>query len=263
MPSVKKFRAKVWKHYRTHGRDLPWRCTRDPYKILVSEIMLQQTQVERVKKYYGRFLKTFPNWQALARANLREVLKEWQGLGYNRRALALKRVAGIVTARYGGKVPEDFETLRTFPGIGHATAGAVSAFAFQQSVPFIETNIRRVFIHFFFSRRRKVDEREIMKFVEATIDRKNPREWYYALMDYGATLRQAQGKCWQNPNRRSAYYRRQSPFRGSNREVRGKVLRFLIKGGSFAVEKIARRLDITLEQAKKTLSELKREGFLS
>ena len=188
MISSAKFRRTVLEHYRASKRDLPWRRTRDAYRILVSEVMLQQTQVARVQTFYENFIKKFPSFATLARSKKSDVLRAWQGLGYNRRALALKELAVIIVKKYGSKLPRDRKTLESLPGVGPYTAGAVRAFAWGQPDVFIETNIRRVFIHFFFPRRKKVSDREILLLVEKTLDRRDVRAWYFALMDYGAML---------------------------------------------------------------------------
>ena len=124
MVSLAVFRKQILQHYRLTGRDLPWRRTRDPYRILVSEIMLQQTQAERVKTFYEKFIKRFPNFAALAKAKKSDVLGAWQGLGYNRRALALHKIAGIVVKKYNGQLPREREALESLPGVGPYTAGA-------------------------------------------------------------------------------------------------------------------------------------------
>ena len=183
--ALRLFRDLILAHYRAHGRDLPWRQTTDPYRILVSEIMLQQTQVERVAVKYREFLERFPDFESLAHAPKSEVLLAWQGLGYNRRAIALQGAAQRVIEEYGGRLPADVETLATFPGIGKATAAAICAYAFNMPVVYIETNIRRIFIHFFFQDREGVRDDEILPLVERALDRENPREWYSALMEYG------------------------------------------------------------------------------
>ena len=231
-----KFRKVIWNYYHSYGRHtLPWRRTRDPYRILVSEIMLQQTQVERVLKFYPKFIRAFPDFTALARAPLKSVLKYWQGMGYNRRALALKKIAQKVITEFHGRLPHDVEALQSLPGIGQATAGAIAAFAFNIPVVFTETNIRRVFIFYFFfgSRnksgmtvRKEVDDKEILKLVEATLDRKRPCEWYWALMDYGVHIKSSVG----NVARQSAHYVKQSAFVGSKRQIRGELLRILANG---------------------------------
>lgn len=221
----KAFQAQIWAFYGHSGRhNLPWRKTKDPYKILVSEVMLQQTQVSRVLEKYPEFLKKFPTVKTLAQASLAEVLRTWQGMGYNRRALALKRLAEVVVHEHGGKVPRSRTELEALPGVGPYTAGAVRAFAWNEPEVFIETNIRRIFIHHFFKDRAGVSDRDIAPLVAQTLDTMNPREWYWAVMDYGAYLPKVAHK---NPNTQSKHYTKQSMFKGSLRELRGKVLRAL------------------------------------
>ena len=209
-----------------YGRQMPWRHIDDPYRIAVSEIMLQQTQVDRVRVKYAQFLERFPTLESLAAAPLADVLRVWQGLGYNRRAKFLKSMAQIIVSTYGGDFPRDPSVLKTLPGIGPGTAGSISAFAFNAPSVFIETNIRRVFIHFFFSNQAKVADKDILPLVARTVDVRRAREWYYALMDYGTLLAKTQI----NPNRRSKHYARQSRFEGSDRQVRGKILKELLSG---------------------------------
>jgi A/G-specific adenine glycosylase len=177
-----------------------WRHSDDPYRILVSEIMLQQTQVERVAVKYPTFIAAFPDAATLARAPQSAVIAAWQGMGYNRRAIALKKCAEKITDEYGGTVPRDPDVLATFPGIGPATASSICAFAFNLPVVFIETNIRRVFIHSFFPDKEIVTDQEILPLVERALDREQPRVWYWALMDLGTELK----KQMPNPNRKSA-----------------------------------------------------------
>lgn len=256
--AVRLFLEAIYDHYRKHGRKLPWRETREPYHILVSEIMLQQTQVERVLNKYVQFIAVFPDFSALAEASLKEVLEIWQGLGYNRRALALKECASIVMNNFGGRLPSSRDTLLTFPGIGNATASAICAFAFDQPTILIETNIRRVFIHFFFYGVEYVKDAEIIPLVKDTLDASRPREWYYALMDYGAML----GGQGANPNRRSAHYKRQSPFQGSNRQMRGLILKTLTAGHPLSKRQLSKKLEKTPEKVNAVLAELEREGFI-
>ena len=255
---VEHFQAVIYQHYRAHKRAMPWRETQDPYHILVSEIMLQQTRVERVLGKYGKFLARFPDFETLARAPWPEVLAEWQGLGYNRRALALKRLAQVVMEDWGGKLPRREDDLRSLPGIGPATAGALLAFAYEQPVAFIETNIRRVFLHFFFAGQEAISDRKILPLVGQTLDRERVREWYYALMDYGAALKVA----GPNPNRRSAHYTRQSPFSGSNREVRSLILRTLLGEPILSFEELAQAVGLDEERIRAALEQLVAEGFV-
>jgi len=220
--------------------------------------MLQQTQTERVGEKYGQFIASFPDFVSLAHAPLREILKVWQGLGYNRRAVALKKVAQTVTTRFHGDLPSSPEALMSLPGIGRATACAICAFAFNEPVVFIETNIRRVFIHCFFQGQQGIKDTEILPLVAKTLDTSNPRKWYFALMDYGVMLK----KQYQNPNRKSAHYQRQPPFQGSNRQIRGMILRALTAESPLSQREIEERLGKDPERVKGNLIQLQKEGFI-
>lgn len=256
--AVRAFRKTIYQYYREHTRKLPWRETHDPYQILISEIMLQQTPVERVMRKYGQFIAAFRDFASLAQAPLREILRVWQGLGYNRRALALKHIAEIVVSKYQGSLPCDLEVLLRLPGIGRASASAILTFAFNEPTVFIETNIRAVFIHFFFEDRAGVKDGEIHPLVASTLDRSNPRTWYYALMDYGAMVKRK----YRNPGRRSAHYHRQSPFRGSNRQIRGMILRALLEEPQTSLLELVQKLKTNGEQLERTISELQKEGLI-
>lgn len=253
------FRRTVWRYYRAHGRSMPWRDTINPYRIVVSEIMLQQTQVERVMKKYSLFIKAFPSFRALKKVSLARVLAAWQGLGYNRRALALKKIADAVVICHKGILPRDPAILQHMPGIGQSTAGAVAAFAFNKPSVFIETNIRRVFLYFFFPKRQHVSDNDIMPLVEAALDRANPREWYFALMDYGAMLGTRKKE---NPNQKSAHYRTQPKFEGSRRQLRGALVRLLLTRGSHDPSEAAHTLSRPLSQVRGALRSLVREGLV-
>jgi len=255
---IHRFQEHIWLFYNQNQRPFPWRETTDPYAITVSEIMLQQTQTERVVPKYEHFLQVLPNWEALAQVGVSELLQLWQGLGYNRRALALKRMAEVVVQEHGGKLPTGRESLQKLPGIGPYTAGAILAFAFNQPVIFIETNIRRVFIHHFFVDKEGVKDRELLPCIEAAVDKNNPREWYYALMDYGAWLT----KQLPNPNRRSAHYTKQAKFEGSLRQIRGRILRVLVDRPRLERTKLYEMLDTTPQRADEALQQMQREGFL-
>lgn len=225
----RKFVATVRDHYERHGRrSLPWRNTKDPYRILVSEIMLQQTQVERVVPKYRAFLKQFPTLSALARAPLGDVLRAWQGLGYNRRAKMLRECAKCIVTDHKGKFPRSHTELMKLPGIGHYTAGAIMAFAWNIPVPIIETNIRSAIIHHFFTDATDITDIQVIGYIEHTLEMEDPREWYYALMDYGAYIKKEFG----NPNQRSTHYTKQSPFKGSDRQIRGALLRQCARNAS-------------------------------
>jgi len=255
---VRSFQKSIYHYYRENGRAFPWRTTHNPYHILVSEIMLQQTQTERVAEKYGQFINAFPDFRSLAKAPLREVLLLWQGLGYNRRAVALKEIARTVMTKFHGNLPSSLDDLMSLPGIGRATASAISAFSFNEPTVFIETNIRRVFIHHFFENENSIRDTEILPLVEKTLDTSNPRKWYYALMDYGVMLK----KQHRNPNRKSAHYQRQSPFEGSNRQIRGMILKILVMKANVSEQEIVRRLKINPERVRKNLVQLQKEGFI-
>lgn len=252
--TIAQFTTVIWDHYRKHDRnDLPWRKTTNPYRIVVSELMLQQTQVSRVIPKYRAFLKRFPSFTSLAGASVREVLEVWQGLGYNRRALLLKRLAEVVVKDYRGKLPDDYEVLLGLPGIGPATAAAILAFAFNKPALYIDTNVRRVYLHHFFPDKKNVHDNEIKSLVTKTMDEKKPREWNWALLDYGAML----GTQKENANVRSAHYVRQSKFDGSMRQLRGKVIRALVNTPSMTKRELAEacqhdnRIGLVIEQLKK------------
>jgi len=255
---IRSFRKKVLAYYDKHGRSLPWRKTRDPYRVLVSEIMLQQTQVDRVIGKYAEFLAAFPDFPALAKAPLPKLLKLWSGMGYNRRALSLRKLAQVVVVEHKGRLPSDPDFLVTLPGIGKYTAGAVSAFAFNKPVVFMDTNIRRVYIHEFLHDRRNIRDDELVPLVRQTLDTKNPRKWYNALMDYGSLLK----KELINPNKRSAHYTRQSPFENSNRQVRGRIVKALVKGPPLTAAGIVKETGMDAERVRKNLEQLAREGFI-
>ncbi|MBJ6798519.1 HhH-GPD family protein [Geomonas propionica] len=256
--AVNLFRDTVLDHYRRQGRRLPWRETRDPYAILVSEIMLQQTQVDRVRDKYLQFLAVFPTWQELAGAELSRVLSLWQGLGYNRRAVSLQLCAKDVVERFAGTLPREVEHLESLPGIGPYTARAVAAFAFGVATPFIETNIRSVFIHHFFPDSESVRDAQILPLVELALDRDNPRDWYYALMDYGSSLKRNRA----NPSRKSAHHVRQSPFRGSNREQRSLILRAILAEPGVLLGRLEEKLALEGALLAGNLAQLEREGFI-
>mgnify|MGYP002566378415 CR=1 FL=1 len=210
--------------YRENARVLPWRSDPTPYHVWVSEIMLQQTRVAAVLDYYRRFMEALPTVADLAAVEEDRLMKLWQGLGYNRRALALKRAADQCAAEHAGRLPETAEGLQALPGIGPATAAGVMAFAHNRPAVYVETNVRTVFIHCLFPGRDRVADREIVPLVADTCPEDDPRSWYYALLDYGAHLKQEVA----NPSRRSAHHTRQSAFEGSRRQKRAEVLRVVL-----------------------------------
>jgi A/G-specific adenine glycosylase len=254
--TIPQFKKTIWKYYESNKRNFAWRKTKDPYKILVSEVMLQQTQATRVVIKYKSFLKKFPDVTALAKAPLGEILGEWQGLGYNRRAKYLKQCAEEIVRSYNDTFPKDFKILCSLPGIGPATAGDILAFAWNIPTVVIETNIRSVFIHFFFKDRESVADKEILPLIEKTLDTENPREWYWALFDYGAFLKQTG-----NPSRKSAHHSVQSKFNGSMRQKRGQILKTLLAKKRTKIE-LMTLLNIELKTLTEILGNLQKEGFV-
>jgi len=251
---IAEFQRSILDFYERQGRDFPWRHTVNPYEILVSEIMLQQTQTERVLPKYLAWLKRFPDVQTLAAAPLADVLALWSGLGYNRRARFLQQACRLISERIakGGTFPDTADELDALPGIGPYTARAVCTFAFNKPEVFIETNIRSVYIFFFFpdAAGLEVKDSDLLYFIEKTLYRENPRLWYYALMDYGAAL--------------SRHYTKQSRFEGSLRQARGAIIRQLVNSASgCALYDIARKENIEPELLEKAASALAAEKIIT
>jgi len=250
------FQKGVFDYYKKHKRNFPWRRTQNPYHILVSEIMLQQTQVARVIPKYKLFLKKFSTVKHLARASQKDVLRMWLGLGYNRRALYLHKAAKIIVNEHGGVVPNTIEELIRLPGVGKNTAGAILAFAFNKPVVFIETNIRSVFLHHFFKNKKNISDEAVLKLIRKTLPEKNIREWYSTLMDYGVYLKNSVG----NPNIKSKHYIRQGEFKGSDREVRGVIMKAIVLERK--PEEVRIKLGIKSKRFGKILLKLRREGLI-
>ena len=271
------FRVLVLQQGRDLYRDLPWRRTRDPYEIWISEVMLQQTQTTRVDGRWQRWLERFPTPAVLAAAPTADVLDEWQGLGYNRRALAVHRAAQAIVEA-GGQLPADAAALQALPGIGPATAAGILAFAFDQHSVYLETNVRTVFLHELFPEEEGVSDKKLVPLVDATCPADasdsddDPRTWYYALLDYGAYLK----RTVPNPSRRSRSHTRQSRFEGSHRQKRAALVRLLLAhrsdsaGGALIdtlyqqlllEERKAGRMDLSVADVQDLLKELANEGF--
>ncbi len=258
---VAPFQRIILDYYAEYGRSFPWRETHNPYHILLSEMMLQQTQTERVLPKYTAWLECFPTWEALAEASLLDVLGVWKGLGYNRRAKALHTIAKEVV-KGGGNFPQDQKELLALPMVGPATAAAIGAFCYDKPTLYLETNIRRVLIYFFFSEAEQVHDKDLYQVLELLVQGMEPRAWYYALMDYGVMLK----SLMVNPNRKSAHYAKQSQFKGSHRQVRGAILHVLIEGGESSqqvlYETIHQSLQRPPEAVDKAMDELIAEGFV-
>ncbi len=250
---------KIIKHYYANKRrPFAWRDVITPYRVVVSEIMLQQTQTDRVAQKFEPFIAEFPTFQALAQAPFHDIVRMWKGLGYNRRALALQKIAQRVTTDHSGNLPPVPNILETFPGIGKATARSITTFAFNVPTTFIETNIRTVFIYFFLKDRLDVHDKELEPLVAATVDQLNPREWYYALMDYGVMLKKTVG----NVSRLSAHYTKQSKFEGSDRQIRGMILQALLDHQALTETALVATLQKEENRVRKMVSDLSAEGII-
>jgi A/G-specific adenine glycosylase len=217
------FQNIIWEKGNELYRDMPWRRNTDPYYVMVSELMLQQTQVERVEPKFEAFIARFPSIEALAAAQLEDVLRIWQGLGYNRRAKYLHDAAKLTMASFGGELPQSSKELTQLPGIGINTAGAIMAYAFNRPAIFIETNVRAVYIYHYFTNAETVSDQELLPVLDRTLDREHSREFYWALMDYGSWLKKKNTV----PVNQSRHYKRQPKLKGSVREVRGQIIRLL------------------------------------
>lgn len=255
---VTDFQDLVYSYFREYGRDLEWRRVDDsgaidPYHVLVSEIMLQQTQVPRVEKKYSEFLEEFPTLQSLAASQLSDVLRLWSGLGYNRRAKYLYDFA----AQLGDKeFPTSAEELSAYKGIGTNTAAAVLVYALDQRRVFIETNIRTVYINHFFPDVEKVTDKEILEKVEQTLPEGSVREWYWALMDYGTYLK----KNGLSKLSKSNTYKKQSTFKGSMRELRSSIVKTLLEHDASDVHTLEEVLED--KRVPDALKSLEKDGLI-
>lgn len=258
MQDLQEFIKIIYDYYRENRRSFEWRENISPYNVLVSEVMLQQTQTERVAQKFPQWLDLFPDFETLAQAQTRDVIAAWAGLGYNRRALALHACAQRVMQEFNGVLPNDPEILVAFKGIGPNTAGSICAFAFNKPTIFIETNIRAVYIYHFFRDREKVHDKELLPIIQATVDRVSPRDWYYALMDYGVKLKKEQ----KNPSRKSKHHAVQSRFEGSERQIRGMILRALTEYGTLSFDDLIATIPREAKRIEKNLSDLISEGFI-
>ncbi len=257
-PNLGKLLDELRRHYHEESRNhLPWRATRDPYKILVSEVMLQQTQVERVIPYYKKFIRTFPSAKVLARVSLYNVLHVWQGLGYNRRAKFLQQAAKVIAKK--GSFPKTVEEMELLPGVGHYTARAVAAFAYNSPEVFVETNIRTVFFYHLPTGRKKTDK-QLLALVEQALkeSQMEPRDFYAAMMDYGSHLKQQGIRL----NKKSVHYTPQSKFEGSTRQLRGAILRELLQHTA-TLSTLVHKIPRNQQEVAHELARLTAEGLVA
>ncbi len=241
------------------GRDFSWRRTTDPWAILVSEVMLQQTQTARVEPLFDAWMSRFPLAKNVADAGMAELYEAWKGLGYNSRAMRLRETARICVADYGGLPPSNEKLLLQLPGVGRYTARAVLAFAWNIPSSFLETNIRAALIFHFFDGAEKITDRELESVAETVMVRDDARRWYYALMDYGAWLKKQEP----NPARKAAVYAKQSTFQGSVRQARGALLRLLGERGTASLSWIAAESGIEYNRLQLAANGLARDGILT
>lgn len=253
---TEEFQELIWQKARELYRDMPWRRDTQPYFVLVSELMLQQTQVDRVIPKFEMFINRFPSINNLAAASLGEVLQLWSGLGYNRRAKFLHEAAKRIVHDYDGVFPSSLKELLSLPGVGKNTAGALLAYAFNEPAIFIETNVRTVYFYHFFEGSLEVSDAELQVLVEQTIDREHPREWYWALMDYGSQLkRNGAGQLT-----KSKHYKKQAPLKGSVREIRGAIVKELAKSDMTGTE--LRAAVVVDDRYEKALEGLMADGLV-
>lgn len=255
---LQQFQDALWCYYQENKRDFEWRNNPSAYHVVVSEIMLQQTQTIRVIDKFQHFIKTFPTFESLAQATTQQVLQVWVGLGYNRRGLYLHQIAQKIVAEHAGVLPGDVATLKMFKGLGHATASSIVAFAYNQPTVFIETNIRSVFLHVFFKYEENVPDALIEPLVALTLKKDNPREWYYALMDYGVYLK----KKHKNPSRKSKHYTKQSKFEGSTRQVRAAIVKALVFKTEITLDELYQALPYDSEKIDQQLENLINENII-
>lgn len=286
--------------FAANRRDLPWRHTRDPYRIMVSEIMLQQTQVDRVVPKYHAFLEHFPTLQALAEAPTSEVIRMWSGLGYNRRAVNMQRAARAVIEQHNGQFPQDVAALLALPGIGPYTAGAIACFAFEQDVAFVDTNIRRVLQRVFVGLvdDTPANDTALLVIGRAAVPAGQGWLWNQAIMELGALICTAAApQCWRCPlqpycrdyaarrnadetvfaqqpaprRQRKVAERREAPFANSNRYFRGRVvevLRGLPAGGRISLVELGHEIkaDYTADDSawlQTLIGGLQRDGLIA
>lgn len=266
---VKQFNHLLFRWYEKNRRALPWRKTRNPYRILVSEIMLQQTRVERVLPKYAKFLRRFPTIQTLASVTLGEVLRAWSGLGYNRRAKYLWECARRIQAEHRGVFPEERVMLLALPGVGHSTAAALLSFAFDKDEPMIDTNVRRVLCRVFFNGR-VIPDRTLRDFARTLIPHGRGREWNWAVMDAGALYCRARGHLARCPLQKLhgpvddfTYKKPQTNFKGSHRYWRGKIMASLTTvPNGYTLTKLRNRLELNREDLEIILAALKKERLI-
>lgn len=251
---IEKFQQTVFHFYQEHKRNLPWRKTADPYNILVSEFMLQQTQVSRVIKYYNKWIKKWPTIQKLAAEKYKNVLRAWVGLGYNRRAMYLHNTANIIVDEFNGDVLSAVKHYERLPGIGLYTSKAIRIFADNEDIATVDTNIRRIFINEF-NLDESISEKALFKIAQQSLPKGKSREWHNALMDYGA-LYLTSRKTGIKPKTT------QSSFQGSDRQIRGQIIRKLLQENQSKYQ-LEQQLNIDSSRITPILDKMLKEKTIS
>lgn len=249
------FQHKILVWYEQNKRDLPWRHTTNPYRIMVSEIMLQQTQVDRVIPKYEAFLKAFPNIWDLAEAPTSQVLELWSGLGYNGRAIRLQEAAKIICKRYSGQVPKNRDALLDLPGIGPYTANAILSFACNLPYPCMDTNIRRIILHEL-KLSEKTSAEHLYAIAESLIPEGLSRDWHNALMDYGSSMLTTKATGIKPLTTQSKFFH-------SRRWYRGQILKLLVKEKELTIKELAQRLEKSSEEIEDIAKELEKNKLIA
>ncbi len=252
---IQSFRRKVWRFYRSDGRDLPFRDTTDPYCITVSELMLQQTQVSRVEPKYCEWIARWPDWESLAQADSRSLLSAWSGLGYNRRARYLRDIARVIVSDYGGAMPTDEKALLHLPGIGAYTSRAILIFSANRNLAAVDTNVRQALVSEF-PRWAEVSLKDLLRLAEAVTPSGRSRRWHYALMDYGSLGLGSETK-------RRIIKPKQSPFIGSLRQIRGEIIRRLSSGDVVDVRLLSTEMKRSKDVVKQAAQALEKDGMVA
>ena len=250
---INQFQSKVLSFYKENRRDLPWRNTTDPYKILISELMLQQTQVSRVINYYDKWIKQWPTIDLLAQASRKDVLKAWMGLGYNTRGINLHRSAQKIVNDYNGDLLETMKNYKEIPGIGKYTSRAVQIFSTNADIVTVDTNIRRILISEFHLSE-DVTDKELWQLAEQTLPTGRSREWHNALMDYGALFLTAK-KTGIQPKTK------QSRFEGSDRQIRAQILRQLMEK-TVSLSELQKIFEIEQNRLQQILDKMVKENII-
>jgi A/G-specific adenine glycosylase len=250
---VTQFQNKILQYYKKNGRDLPWRNTTDAYNILISELMLQQTQVSRVIDYYTTWLKTWPTIQHLAQANFKDVLQAWMGLGYNTRGINLHKASKIIVQHYNADVIAAMDEYKKIPGVGKYTSQAVKIFSTNADIVTVDTNIRRIFIHEF-DLSQDISDSELWSIAQHCLPKGKSRQWHNALMDYGAMYLTSK-KTGISPKTK------QSTFEGSDRQIRAQILRDLLNT-PLTIHDLTQHYDHTTDRLLKILEKMKKQGII-